>query len=409
MTDQNKGKVLVFGDDMRIFLAVVRSLGRAGIEVHAAPLNRDYPALKSKYISAIHHFPSYSMDPNGWLNAVLSTLHTHAFDLVIPCCDPAILPLHIHRQDFGDQRLAIPSPASMDLLFDKELTRQLCTETSINIVKGARLGKNQDAKQLVAEFGLPLVIKPRRSYWDDALEAWGKVSIPETEQNVHDVLASIRDRSRYLVESYFEGAGTGVSVLAKDGKILQAFQHRRLREGRGGNSSFRISEAVHDELLKACEKISARMNLNGVCMFEFRYNDNTNDWILIETNARFWGSLPLPVAIGVNFPKFLYDLMVHQVQHERVFYPIGIKSRNLMLDGFNLLRQTREGGHGQSNHLVADILNYITQPLRWLIGTEHSDSFVSDDLKPAFWEFFSLLRSLRERRQRLQNEKPAAQ
>ena len=33
-------KVLVIGDDMRSFLATVRSLGRQGLEVHVAPYDR---------------------------------------------------------------------------------------------------------------------------------------------------------------------------------------------------------------------------------------------------------------------------------------------------------------------------------------------------------------------------------
>jgi hypothetical protein len=63
MSIQSAERVLVFGDEMRIFLAVVRSLGRAGKEVHAAPFNWHSPALKSKYISAIHHLPRYSDNP----------------------------------------------------------------------------------------------------------------------------------------------------------------------------------------------------------------------------------------------------------------------------------------------------------------------------------------------------------
>src|SRR5215210_3695533 len=121
-------RVLVFGDDMRIFLAVVRSLGRAGKEVHAAPFNWHSPALKSNYISAVHHLPRYSEDSVAWRTSVLGVLRAHSFSLVVPCCDPAIIPLHVHRQDFADFPIAIPNPTAMSLLFDKEKTRGLCAE-----------------------------------------------------------------------------------------------------------------------------------------------------------------------------------------------------------------------------------------------------------------------------------------
>src|SRR5436309_5542098 len=128
MTSRARERVLVVGDDMRIFLAVVRSLGRAGKEVHAAPFDRHSPALKSKYISAEHHLPRYSEDPVAWRTSVLDVLRTYSFSLVVPCCDPAIIPLHVHRQDFAGFPLAIPNPTAMCLLFDKEKTRQLCGE-----------------------------------------------------------------------------------------------------------------------------------------------------------------------------------------------------------------------------------------------------------------------------------------
>lgn len=53
-------RVLVFGHDMRIFLAVVRSRGRAGKEMQAAASNWHSPTLQSKYACAVYHLPRYS-------------------------------------------------------------------------------------------------------------------------------------------------------------------------------------------------------------------------------------------------------------------------------------------------------------------------------------------------------------
>src|SRR4051812_22442339 len=216
MSIKNAERVLVFGDDMRIFLAVVRSLGRAGKQVHAAPFNWHSPALKSKYISAVHHLPRYSDGASAWREAVLDLLRHQSFDLIVPCCDDrSILPFHIHREDFSGYLVAIPNAMSMDLLFDKECTRELCVELGIPAAPGARLQPSDSAHDLIARFGLPLVIKPRRSYWADRLDAWGKVYIVESETELQKVLGTIQEPWRYLVEGYFEGQGVGVSVLAE--------------------------------------------------------------------------------------------------------------------------------------------------------------------------------------------------
>jgi predicted ATP-grasp superfamily ATP-dependent carboligase len=394
MSDRGPERVLVVGDDMRIFLAVVRSLGRAGKEVHAAPFNWHAPALRSKYISTVHRLPRYSDDPIAWRASISDVLRSHRFDLVVPCCDRAILPLHLHRDELAGFPIAIPNPAAMSLLFDKERTRQLCTELAIPVVAGAPLSATDTAQALAERFGLPLVLKAKNSYSIDRLDSAGKVWIVEDQAELQKLLGSVREPSRHLVESYFAGVGVGVSVLAENGKVAHAFQHRRLREGRGGSSSYRVSEPVDAKLHRACEKICEHTNLTGVCMFEFRWNPTNRNWVLLETNARFWGSSPLPISLGVDFPRFLYDLLVHQVRHAPVPYAVGVRSRNLVLDGFNLFSSLRHLRRGEFVTWLADLGDFLTQPIRWVTGLERSDSFVTDDLRPALWECATLLRSV---------------
>jgi predicted ATP-grasp superfamily ATP-dependent carboligase len=391
-------RVLVFGDDMRIFLAVVRSLGRAGKEVHAAPFNWHSPALQSKYISAVHRLPRYSDDRAGWRASVMDLVQKYDFDLILPCCDDrAILAFDLHRDDFSGYRVAIPDRRSMELLFDKQCTKELCGELQIPFAPGKRLSADDDAPALVARFGLPLVLKPRRSFWADRLDGWGKVFIVETEDQLRKLLLEIQDRPRYLVESYFEGVGVGVSVLSDRGEIVQAFQHRRLREGWGGSSSYRVSEPVNPALQAACEKICRHTGLTGVCMFEFRWRPATQEWILLETNARFWGSSPLPLSLGVDFPRYLFDLLVHGRRHPAAQYASGIKSRNAVLDGMNLFQSVRRIGLRDLGSWVLELGRFLLQPLFWLSGSERSDTFVSDDLRPAFAECALLGKSIREK------------
>ena len=103
----------------------------------------------------------------------------------------------------------------------------------------------------------------------------------------------------------------------------------------------RVSEDVNAELYSACQRICSKIRHTGVCMFEFRWNSGTHKRILLETNARFWGSLPLPLSLGVDFPFYLYDLLVHGIVHPRVSCPPGIRARNLVLDAHILFASVR--------------------------------------------------------------------
>lgn len=393
MMNDPAGRVLVIGDDMRIFLAVARALGRAGKTVEAAPFGPS-PALTSRYIKVVHPAPEFDADPAGWRAAVLGVLLRNQYDLVIPCSDPAISFLDSHRDELSHQRLAIPARAAMAGFYDKEETRALAARLGVTVTPGRRLSGNDTAQSLVLEYGLPIVLKPRRTFFAERDQAREIVEILDTVSELEQALSRIDDRSRYLIEAYFEGEGVGVSVLSENGTILQAFQHRRLREGRAGVSSFRISELPDLALLDAAVRISRDMRHTGVCMFEFRQNRQTGAWILIETNARFWGSMGLPVALGVDFPNMLYELMAGGRRPAQRSYRIGVRSRNLLLDAFNLLKAMRGLNPGRIAPWLADAAGFALQPLHWLTGAERNDSIVLDDLKPALHELGAGFRKL---------------
>ncbi len=383
--------VLVLGDDMRIFLAICRSLGRAGTRVHSAPLNANAPALSSRHIAKIHALPPYDNAPLKWCEALQKLIATEKIDLVIPCSDQFIMMLHEQRSALADTKLAIPGPAAIDHLFDKALTHDLCDRLGVPVSPAFALSPGTTAASLLQKMPLPIVLKPRRSYWLDQPGHWGRVYIIETEAALREALADIDDVGRYLAEAFFEGTGGGVSVLAKDGEILQAFQHRRLREGLGAASSYRISEAVDPDRLEACAKIMAAMKHTGVCMFEFRTNDLTGKWILLESNARFWGSMPLPLALGVDFPVLLCDLLVKGIRRGPVNYKVGVRSRNITLDGFNLLKMIPRLRPASVGSWLVGIADYALQPMRWVSGREFNDSFARDDLRPGFAEIAAIV------------------
>jgi predicted ATP-grasp superfamily ATP-dependent carboligase len=387
-------KVLVFGNDMRIFLAVVRSLGRSGKEVHAAP-NDKSPALRSRYITATHWLPRYADNPEAWVTAVKALLEKERFDAVLPNCDDSdLLPFHLHRDEFTAFNIALPNPRSMDLLFDKGSTRQLAAELDVPVAKGKVLSREDDAADIARTFGLPAVVKSRRSVWPDQVGEWHKVGIVETVDELDKVLHGLDKPERFIVESYFPGVGGGVSVLAHQGKILTSFQHRRLREARGGVSSYRISQPVAEPMLQACEKICRATDFTGVCMFEYRLDDESNGWILVETNARFWGSVNLPVSLGVAFPADLCDLMVNGTHPPPRPYLSGRRSRNLVLDGNNLVASFRRAGLAGTPEFGRGLLNFLMHPFLCLAGREASDSFAADDPMPGVFECLMLVPEL---------------
>lgn len=379
-------KVLVFGDDTRSFLAIVRSLGRAGHRVHAAPYDFRAPALASRYIEAIHYLPPFLDDGAEWQAGVEALWAAEGFDLAIPCDERALLPLARHRRRFEavGRRLAIPDDGAIDVLYDKHRTRELARKLGVHVAPGRLLGADEDAAALVAEFGLPLAIKPRASYRLDLLHARGRVSMARDVDQVAAALHRLAPGTA-LVEGYAQGRGCGVSVLADRGEVVLAFEHHRVHDDLTlGGSYYRRSAPLSQDLEAAARAIMGALDYTGVAMFEFRRNEATGAYVLLEVNARPWGSMPLALAAGADFPESWRRLLLETTSTPVRAYRTGLYGRNLVPDMRHVVLELQQRRHPLAALLVLG--RWSLGFHRVLIGRERSDTLVPDDLRPGLAE-----------------------
>ena len=302
-------RALVLGDDMGVFLAVARSLGRRGIEVHVAPADSDAPGLASRYVSAVHVLPPYHADPRAWLASLQALIAAHRYRLILPCNDSRLLILRHHAAELGRELLAIPDEGVLATFTDKAATRALATGLAIAVPPGRLLGRGEQSRWLIAEFGLPLVLKPCRTYEIGGRQEKTMARIIRAPAELDDALEAARTVT-WLAEAFVPGEGVGVSVLARNGDVLLAWQHRRLRvAAETAGSTARVAEWPDRQLLAAAQAMSRASGLTGVAMFEFRVDRRSGRNALLEVNPRFWGSLPLAVAAGADFPALLWDVL----------------------------------------------------------------------------------------------------
>lgn len=385
-------KVLVIGDDTRSFLSTVRALGRKGVEVHAAPFDFLSPALSSRYIHATHFLPYYLDRGQEWLEAITALMHIHNFSLVIPCDERGLLPLCLHRDVLARLTvLAIPSPEALDIFFDKSKTRALALAQDVPVAPGRMLSPDDTVDSIVAETGLPVVLKEPMSYALPELYVRTSTKIVGTRTELAAWLAAHDKTKPVLLEQMFPGFGLGVSVLCDQGKVLQAFEHHRAHE-LNGSSYYRKSAPLDPDRLAAVERMVRASTYTGLAMFEFKLDPATGKWILIEVNARPWGSLPLPVSVGVDFPYRLYRLLVQREATGQVTYPADHYCRNLMQDLWQARARARQLLR-KPHSFVAHCVSWAWSFHRVLIGRERQDTLVRDDLRPGLRELQALFGS----------------
>lgn len=397
----SRDKVLVIGDDTRSFLSTVRSLGRQGLEVHVAPFDFRAPALRSRYVRAIHFLPYYLDGGREWLDAIGALLREHRFALVIPCDERGLLPLCLHRDELAPlAALAIPSPQALEIYFDKVRTRELAASCGVAVAPGRMLAPDDDVDSIVRDIGLPVVVKEPMSYALPELYVRTSTRIIGDREALASWLSQRGAATApILLESMFPGFGLGVSVLCHEGEVLQAFEHHRAHE-MSGSSYYRKSASLDPVRLDAVVRMARASAYTGLAMFEFKVDPATGGWILIEVNARPWGSLPLPVSLGVDFPFRLYQLLARREPTPTVAYPAERYCRNLVLDMWQA-RAAASRLVRQPGKLAAHCAQWAWSFHRVLIGRERHDTLVLDDPRPGLAELRTLfggrLRALRER------------
>ena len=368
--------VLLLGNDDRVMLAVARGLGRHAIKVHVGWCDQNSPVLKSRYVDRHHSLPAYHSEDSSWIEDLNELVERMQFDLVIPCNDFAVIPLQTNRKQLTDQaKWYLISDDGFATAFDKSRTSDLARSLGVKLPREIELSPTQITRLNEASLPLsdgesllefPVYLKPKSSI---TREDVANKRAAERIESAAELLASLRDTcptDGVLIQEAFAGVGVGVEVLAANGEILMRLQHRRLRETIDGGSTYRETIAEIPELTSATRKMVRALEYTGVAMFEFRYQPESGDWVFLEINARFWGSLPLALAAGANFPLALYRLIV---ESETVFqsnYQVGCRCRNLIAD----LRTYRKQ-RSTKLHLG-----------RLLCGRDHFDFFATDDLQP---------------------------
>ena len=306
------GAVLVLDADQASSLAIVRSLARRGLRIHVASTGQDAIARRSRHVAACWEYPDPLASAPAFLDWMQSHLASNAYDLVIPVTERTVIPLAQERHRFAPRLIAVADADALAAVVDKQRTVALAQSLGILVPRAESVADLSEATAAAARIGYPVVVKPARSVGSrDGQRVQLTVSYAFDARELANQAESALRFGPVLLQEYFAGDGVGIELIADQGEPRYLFQHRRLHEVplTGGGSSLRISETPDPVLAEAATRLMRALRWHGVAMVEFKRNPANGDYRLMEINGRFWGSLPLAVAAGADFPGMLHALM----------------------------------------------------------------------------------------------------
>jgi predicted ATP-grasp superfamily ATP-dependent carboligase/predicted metal-dependent phosphoesterase TrpH len=293
--------VLVTNAGRRKALAVVRSLGRGGIHVIAGETTRAPMTARSRYIGRSVVYPDPVADPDGFLAWVRRLHAEQPFEQLFALDDEVVALVSARRAELP---CAVPLPPDevVQTCLDKARLADFCVARGLPHPRSRRVDGPADLPA-AAELGYPLLLKPRRGMGSRGIVA------AADESAARAILAAAAPGT-YLAQELLprEGAALGYFALMDDRQqVLAEMMHRRLREFpiSGGPSTARVSvwEPAAAELGR---RLLTELGWSGVAMVEFKCDPRDGQPNILEVNPRFWGSLELCAAAGLEFPQRLY-------------------------------------------------------------------------------------------------------
>jgi predicted ATP-grasp superfamily ATP-dependent carboligase len=332
-----RGCVIVTDAGRGSAISIIRSLAASGYRVIAADADPRSPGFRSRAVAASVLYPAPSSHPDDAVAALLAAARAHRADLLIPVTDEVILPLAASRDAFADVSvLAVPAPEALAVVTDKSATLALARRLGVPCPSTALVSTVPEAAEAGERLGWPVVLKPQASrvYGSGRVAAFA-VSYACSAEELAQRMGRLAGRCDVLLQDFHRGEGHGVEVLMHEGRVLAAFQHRRLHEVpfTGGASSLRESVPLDPHLLSLSERMLSELRWTGLAMVEFKLGRDGPR--LMEINGRVWGSLPLAVKSGMDFPRLLASLHLEgppPAGPVATRYRVGVRSRNLELD-----------------------------------------------------------------------------
>jgi len=333
-------RVLVLDGQTTQALVCVRSLGRAGYTVLVASPRRRPLAAWSRYCSA--HFRLEGETVQGFA-ALRAWAREQGVGVVLPQGERSCVLCNAEREQWEALGMVVGcGPEDMLVsAFDKARTLVHAATCGVRIPP-TRLPQSLAECHAAAEaVGYPCIVKPRFSdFWDGDrfLPDHGAGYARDAAELEATALACRQGECWPVIQGIVPGQGKGVFALCDRGQPVVWFAHERLRDVRpsGSGSSLRRSIPLDARTQEPAARLLSAMAWHGPAMIEFR-DDGISEPCLMEVNGRFWSSLGLAVASGVDFPTLWVRLLCGRSVEPPAAYQSGVTLRWLWGDVKRLL------------------------------------------------------------------------
>jgi len=286
-------------------LAIARSLGRRGVQVHALEANDSLPGTTTRH-AALHS--ARDVNGAGLIDALLE---------LRPRLGSATRPPVLFLTN--DNMVSVVAQAWPQLADHYRLSWSHCRETIAALVlKSSLQGQCEraglpyprtwqlehldEADKVVPHLSFPVIAKPVRP-----LRAF-KVRLLRSEADLERLALGFPADFPLLIQDWISGSESRLSFCAlylDRGRVLGRFDGRKLRSRPMGHTT--VAEPLQDDAIyNASQRFFEGLDLSGPVSLELKRDARGTPWVIEPTVGRtdFW--LGCCIANGVDLPYLEY-------------------------------------------------------------------------------------------------------
>jgi predicted ATP-grasp superfamily ATP-dependent carboligase len=338
-------RVLVTDGEQRAALAVVRSLGRHGCEVHVASARHRSLAGVSRAAARTVRTPVPLHAPAAYVEALARYVAERKIAVVLPVTEASMLAVLEARDRLTPAVVPGGTLESFRALSDKAALAGHAGACGIAFPAHRVVSWEDRQRGVPTDLCYPVVVKPSRSVGEaggqrekfGVIHAAGPAALAAVVARLPEAAYPL------LIQQRVVGPGVGIFALVWGEQRVATFAHRRLREKppSGGVSVYAESIVADPSLVDRSIQLLRSLGWQGVAMVEYKVDAATGTPYLMEINGRFWGSLQLAIDAGVDFPALLVDCALGRGVGAAPVYRGGVRGRWWWGDVDHLLARLR--------------------------------------------------------------------
>lgn len=330
-------KILVTDGRSLAALAIIRSFGEKGFEVHCGDDFKNNLSSYSRYVKKRVIYPSPVSDPSDFIKYLLDLTKNEKYDMIFPVRDDTTLLLSKYKDKFQKYtNLYLADYGILKKFRDKGETIKAALNSGVPVPK-TYFPEDKCVEEIKRNVKYPILIRARISSGSRGIAYVG--SLNEFDNAYHEIK---EEYGEPIIQEYINKTGYSTACILLDDfqKEVASFSYRRVKEYpiTGGPTVVGIS-SEDSEAIDLSLKLLKSVGWKGVAEIEY-IKDQNGKPLLLEINPRFWMPLNLAIKAGVDFPYLMYQLTNGDNFDRITSYKTGLKYRWVFPNEILWLTQT---------------------------------------------------------------------